>query len=124
MKGDLQDQSVFIGIPSSYTIPMIEDEEGLKIRAEPDRPIPSFVVYEASSRTFKLIPTKKSELGSYIINYCYKDDFSSQVCDKLKVTVLDPSEEGIIQKRLKARNNTLQLTSGKMKVYYCKLVAP
>jgi hypothetical protein len=124
MKGDLQDQSVFFGIPSSYTIPLIEDEEGLKIRAEPERPIPSFVIYEASSRTFKFNPTKKSEFGSYILNYCYKDDYSSQVCDKIKVTVLDPSEEGIIQKRLKARNNTLQINVDKMKVNECKLVAP
>jgi hypothetical protein len=32
MKGNLEDQSVFYEIPSSYTIPVIEDEEGLKIK--------------------------------------------------------------------------------------------
>ncbi len=91
MKGYLEDQSVFYEMPSSYTIPVIEDEEGLYIREEPERPLPSFVTYEASSRTFMFKPTELAELGSHIINYCFKDDFSSQTCKSFKVTVLDPA---------------------------------
>ena len=53
MNGNLADQTIFLSVPSIYTIPKIEDEEGLKIKERPVMPLPWFITYDVPTRSFK-----------------------------------------------------------------------
>ena len=76
---------------STYTLPSIEDEEGLAVKMAPQLPLPSFTEYDAATKTFKFAANKTRELGRYTISLCFTDGYSAEQCLKFGITVEDPS---------------------------------
>jgi len=71
-----------LGNPLTYKLPSIEDEEGLPVRRQPQFPLPAFVTYDISTASFKFNPVNPGDVGTFVIVFCFKDDFSSQVCSQ------------------------------------------
>jgi hypothetical protein len=65
---------------STYTLPSIEDEEGLAVKIAPQIPLPNFTEYDASTKTFIFATNKTSELGIYSISICFTDEYSAEQC--------------------------------------------
>jgi hypothetical protein len=91
LKERLADQTVKLGAVSTYTLPSIEDEEGLPVKMAPQLPLPSFTEYDAATKTFKFAANKTRELGRYTISLCFTDGYSAEQCLKFGITVEDPS---------------------------------
>jgi hypothetical protein len=63
MKDKIPDITVLLGTPITYTLPSIEDEEGLPIKIQPSLPLPAFVDYDSPTKTFKFAANKTKEVG-------------------------------------------------------------
>ena len=80
LKERLADQSVKLGVLSTYTLPSIQDEEGLAVKISPQLPLPSFTEYDAATKSFKFAANKTRELGRYTISICFTDGYSAEQC--------------------------------------------
>lgn len=80
LKERLADQTVKLGVLSTYTLPSIQDEEGLAVKISPQLPLPSFTEYDAATKTFKFAANKTRELGRYTIAVCFSDGYYAEQC--------------------------------------------
>ena len=78
MKEKIPDLTVMLGSPSTYTLPSIEDEEGLPVKIQASLPLPAFVEYDGSTKTFKFSANRTKEVGRYAISVCFTDGYSPQ----------------------------------------------
>jgi hypothetical protein len=87
LKSPLEDQSLRVDETKTYTLPSIEDFEGLPVRIEPTYPLPLFIRYYPFSKTFKFSPVNKQDIGTHEIEVCFTDDYSPLQCDRFNLVV-------------------------------------
>ena len=78
MKEKLKDQIIFLGSETTYTLPSIEDEEGLPIKVTPQPPLPSYAEYDSGTKTFKFAANKTKDVGKQFISVCFSDGYTPE----------------------------------------------
>lgn len=75
IKSPIEDKKVTLDETTVYSVPAIEDEEKLPIKAYMMRP-PSFIKYDRKTHTLKFSPNNIEDVGEHKVLFCYTDSYS------------------------------------------------